>query len=411
MDIKEKVKSLVNEEAVVNLVRDIVRIPSHWAQEKREKPISDFLMNFFRENGIETYQQEVFPGRPNVVAILRGTGEGKSLMFNGHIDTVPPFGMEDPFGGAIKDKRLYGRGSADMKSGVATMAYAMKLLKDAGVQLKGDLVYIGVIDEDAAGSAGTRYVVDHGPHTDMAIVGEPTSLQPVVAHKGCDYFTITFMGQSVHSSVPWNGASANFAAAEFIRRVETEMVPEWAEKKHPFLSPPTINVGLVQGAAKANMPYLLGESPTFAGIIPDLCKVHIDVRWIPGQTIKGIEEEFRTLAQEVAASRKGITATVSFIDMYRPAMEISPDHILVTSIQRNSKEVLCRNYPIKGETYWGDSGILYTLAGIPSIMYGPGDIGCAHSDVEWVEVEELPKAALIYALTAIDVCGAVQEEG
>ena len=113
----------------------------------------------------------------------------------------------------------------------------------------------------------------------------------------------------------------------------------------------------------------------------------------------------------MAGSRKGITATVEFIDMYRPAMEISPDNILVKSIQSNSRQVLCREYPVKGETYWGDSGLLYTLAGIPSVMYGPGDIGCAHSDVEWVKVDELPKAALIYPLTAMDVCQVAQEEG
>ena len=408
MDAKERVKALVKDEEAINLVRNIVQIPSHWAQEKREKPISDYLLDYFMKAGIDAYQKEVYPGRPNVVAVLHGTGEGKSLMFNGHIDTVPPFGMEDPFGAVIKDGKMYGRGTADMKSGVATMAYAMKLLKDADVKLKGDLVYAGVIDEDAAGSEGTRYIVRNGPLTDLAIVGEPTSLQPVVAHKGCDYFTVTFYGRSVHSSVPWNGANANYAAAEFIRRVENEMIPEWSSKKHPFCSPPTINVGLVQGAAKANMPYLLGESPTFAGIIPDLCKVHIDVRWIPTQTIKGIEEEFRKLAEEVASGREGIRATVEFIDMYRPAMEISPDNILVKSIQSNSKSVLKKEYPIKGETYWGDSGLLCTLAGIPSIMYGPGDIGCAHSDVEWVETGELAKAALIYALTAIDVCGVAE---
>lgn len=405
MYAKERVKDLVSEEEAIGLVRDIVQIPSHWAQKDREKPISDFLMKYFEDAGIETYQQEVFPGRPNVIAVLHGTGAGKSLMFNGHIDTVPPFGMENPFGAEIKEGKMYGRGAADMKSGVAAMAYAMKLLKKAGITLKGDLVYAGVIDEDAAGSAGTRYVVKNGPFTDLAIVGEPTSLQPVIAHKGCDYFTVTFSGRSVHSSVPWNGANANYAAAEFIHRVEMEMIPQWTQKKHPFCSPPTINAGLVQGAAKANMPYLLGESPTFAGIIPDVCKVHIDVRWIPTQTIKGIEEEFRALADQVASERAGITAAVEFIDMYRPAMEISPDNILVKSIQNNSKEILKKEYPVKGETYWGDSGLLCTLAGIPSIMYGPGDIGCAHSDVEWVETDELAKAALIYALTAIDVCG------
>ena len=149
MDIKEKVKGLVKEEEVIQLLRDIVKIPSHLGQELREKPISDFTSqcNFSRKQEIETYQQEVFPGRPNVVAVIRGIGAGTSLMFNGHIDTVPPFGMEAPFSAEVREGRIYGRGTSDMKSGVASMAYAMKLLKESGVRLKGDVVYVGVIDE------------------------------------------------------------------------------------------------------------------------------------------------------------------------------------------------------------------------------------------------------------------------
>jgi len=410
MDAKQKVRRLVNGEEVTKLVQDLVKIPSHWAQELREKPIAEYLCDFFRQNEIDAYLQQVLPGRPNVVATIKGMGEGRSLMLNGHIDTVPPFGMEDPFSGTIRDGKLYGRGSSDMKSGVGTMAYAMALIKRSGIQLKGDLVYVGVIDEDAAADAGTHYLLEHGPLTDLAIVGEPTSLQPVVAHKGCDYFTVSFQGKSVHSSVPWNGASAIYAAAEFINRVETEMIPLWNEMTHPFLSAPTINCGLVQGCAKANMPFLMGKAPTFAGIIPDECKVYIDVRWLPSQSIPGIQAEFYARAEAVASKRENIHATVEYIDMPRPAMEISPDNPLVEAILKNSRDVLDRDYPIKGETYWGDSGLLYGYGKIPSIMYGPGDIGCAHADVEWVVVDELPKAALIYALTAIDVCGVQEDE-
>lgn len=409
MSIKDRVRELVDAEEVTKLVQDLVRIPSHWAQDLREKPIAEYLCKFFQENGIESYLQEVLPGRPNVVATIKGHGGGRSLMLNGHIDTVPPFGMEDPFGASIRDGKLYGRGAADMKSGVGTMAYAMAILKRAGIRLKGDLVYVGVIDEDAAADAGTHYILEHGPLTDLAIVGEPTSLQPVVAHKGCDYFTVTFNGKSVHSSVPWNGANANFAAAEFMNLVEREMIPLWNGLTHPFLSAPTINCGLVQGCAKANLPFLLGKTPTFSGIIPDECKVYIDVRWLPSQSIPEIQEEFNVLAQRVASAREGITASVEFIDLPRPAMEISPDNPLVKAIQHNSRNVLGKEYPIKGETYWGDSGLLYGYGKVPSIMYGPGDIGCAHADVEWVNVDELPKASLIYALTALDVCGCEEE--
>jgi len=404
-EYKNKIAELVNQNEVIEIVKDLIRIPSHWAQEKREKPIAEYLLRLFEREGVETYLQEVYENRPNIVAILRGTGNGKSLMFNGHIDTVPPFGMEDPFSGVIKDGKLYGRGAADMKSGIGTMAYALILLKRANIKLKGDLVFVGVIDEDAAGSAGTRYIIEHGPLTDYAIVGEPTSLQPVTAHKGIDYFEVTFIGKSVHSSVPENGVNANLAAAEFISRIEEELMPVYSKKIHPLCGAPTINVTLIQGSAKANMPFLLGKSPTFAGIIPDICKVYIDIRWTPYQSVEELENDIKKLALKVQKNRSGIKADVNYIPLPRPAMEIAADNPLVQSIQSNSQCVLGSKFPIKGESYWGDSGLLYGLAKIPTIMYGPGDIGCAHSDVEWVDISELDAAALIYALTAIDICG------
>jgi acetylornithine deacetylase/succinyl-diaminopimelate desuccinylase family protein len=407
-EFKNRIVELVNEEEVLGIVKDLVRIPSHWAQQKREKPIAEYLLKLFQDEGIDAYLQEVYKGRPNVVAILHGTGNGKSLMFNGHIDTVPPFGMSDPFSGIIKDGKLYGRGAADMKSGVGTMAYALILIKRAGIKLKGDLVYIGVIDEDAASSEGTRYVVKHGPLTDYAIVGEPTSLQPVTAHKGIDYFEVTFIGKSVHSSVPENGINANLAAADFVSRIENELMSLYSEKIHPLCGAPTINVGLIQGAAQANMPFLLGKTPTFAGIIPDVCKVYIDVRWTPYQTITEVENDIKEIAKRVESNREGIKVEVNYIPMPRPAMEISSDNPLVKSIQYNSKLVLKKEYPVKGEKYWGDSGLLYGLSKIPSIMYGPGNISCAHSDVEWVKITELPKASLIYALTAMDICSVAE---
>ncbi|HEX3026249.1 MAG TPA: M20 family metallopeptidase [Clostridia bacterium] len=406
---KQRIKNLVSQQEALNIVKDIVMIPSHQGYPKREKPVAEYLLKLFESEGIEAYLQEVYPGRPNVVAKIPGTGRGRSLMFNGHIDTVPPNGMDHPFDGMIKDGKLYGRGSADMKSGVGTMAYAMILLKRAGVKLKGDLIYIGVIDEDAAGSAGTRYIVKNGPLTDFAIVGEPTSLEPVIAHKGIDYFEVTFHGKSVHSSVPENGVNAILAAGEFISRVENELMPEYSAKIHHLCGAPTINVGLIQGSAKANAQYLLGKVETFAGIIPDVCKVFIDVRWTPDQTIEKVERDIRNIACKVESNREGISAETVYIPMPRPAMEIDADNELVRSIISNSKETLGKECRVKGEKYWGDSGLLYGISKIPTIMYGPGDIGCAHADIEWVETEQLAKAAEVYAMTAIDICG-VEEE-
>jgi acetylornithine deacetylase/succinyl-diaminopimelate desuccinylase family protein len=407
--IKEKwhkvFKEAINEDEVLQIVRKLVKTESHWAYEEREKPIANVLKHLFEDEGIDVYLQEVIDGRPNVIATLHGSGGGNSLMFNGHIDTVPPFGMDAPFEAEVKDGKLFGRGSADMKSGVGTMAYALIILHRLGIKLKGDLVFAGVIDEDAAGSAGTRYIVDYGPKTDYAIVGEPTLLHPVTAHKGCDYFEVTFGGKSVHSSVPENGVNAVVAAADFITKVEKILIPEYKNIRHPLVGSPTINVGLVQGSALGNVPFLLGESPTFAGTIPDLCKVYIDVRWTPNQTIEGVTDDIRRIAELVMVDRPDVSIKVDYIPMSRPAMEIDADHKLVETMKGHISSVLGKEQSIRGETYWGDSGLLYGLAGIPTLMFGPGDIGCAHSDNEFIDISQLIPAVLTYLLTAIDVCG------
>lgn len=407
--IKEKLndafKEAVKEDEVLQIVQKLVKTESHWAFNEREKPIANVLKTLFAEEGIDVYLQDVVDGRQNVIATLKGSGNGKSLMFNGHIDTVPPFGMDSPFEAEVKDGKLYGRGSADMKSGVGTMAYAMIILHRLGIKLKGDLVFAGVIDEDAAGSAGTRHLVDYGPKTDYAIVGEPTLLHPVTAHKGHDYFEVVLGGKSVHSSVPENGINAILAAADFITKIEKILIPEYKNIHHPLAGPPTINVGLVQGSALGNVPFLLGESPTFAGTVPDLCKVYMDVRWTPNQTIDGVTDDIQRIAELVKAERPDVRIKVNYIPMPRPALEIDANHELVQILKGHVSSVLGKEQSVKGETFWGDSGLLYGLAGIPTLMFGPGDIGCAHSDHEFIDISQLVPAVLTYLHTVIDICG------
>lgn len=403
--IENKVGKAIKQEEVLQIIRDLVKIPSHWAQEKREIPIANHLKSLFESEGIDVYLQKVVDGRSNVIATLKGTGEGPSLMFNGHIDTVPPFGMDRPFDAIVQGNKLYGRGSVDMKSGVGTMAYALIILKRLGVKLKGDVIFAGVIDEDAAGSAGSRYIVEHGPLTDYAIVTEPTKFEPVTAHKGMDDFEIIFKGKSVHSSVPEKGINAIYAAADFVNKIEKNLIPRYNEIKHPLVGSPTINVGLIQGSAQANKPFLMGESETFSGIVPDVCHVYLDVRWTPNQTIEQVKRDIENIAQEVAHIRPKVDIKIKYIPRPRPAMEINPNNELVTVVQNNIKKVTGNLPSVKGETFWADSGLLYGLANIPTLMFGPGDIGVAHTDHEFIEIDSLAAATEVYVRSAIDICG------
>ncbi|MBP1154870.1 MULTISPECIES: M20 family metallopeptidase [unclassified Paenibacillus] len=404
-DLYQSVLQAVDKDEILELVRTLVMIPSHWANTGREKEIAKKLKEIFDHEGIESYLQEVIDGRENVIASLKGTGGGRSLMLNGHIDTVPPFGMEDPFSAQIQNGVLHGRGSADMKSGVGTMAYALIILNRLGIKLKGDLIFAGVIDEDAASSKGSRHLIQHGPTTDAAIVGEPTLLHPVAAHKGIDYFEVEFKGKSAHSSAPEIGVNAIYAAACFIHTIQNELIPAYSQLNHPLVGAPTINVGLIQGCAQGNKPFLLGESDTFAGTVPDNCKVYIDIRWNPDQTIEQVTEDVRKAAESVKRTMSNIEVNVNYIPMPRPPMEIDSNHDLVQIASKHLRHILGHNQEVKGVNFWADSGLLYGLGGIPTLLLGPGDISYAHSDKESIEISQLVPAVILYVLTALEFCG------
>lgn len=325
-------------------------------------------------------------------------------MFNGHIDTVPPFGMDAPYAAEVREGKLWGRGAADMKAGVGAMAYALVVLRRLGIKLKGDLVFAGVIDEDAAGSAGSRYIVANGPKTDYAVVGEPTKLMPVIAHKGIDYFKVIVDGKAAHSSMPETGVNAIHTAARFITAIEDELIPLYKKQEHPLVGAPTVNVGLVQGCARANKQYLLGSSATFAGIVPDLCEVYIDIRWTPYQSVEKVLDDLEDISAKIRKSANA-SIKIEYIPLPRPAMEAGMDSPIVRSLHANATQVNGYDSPPQGVMFWADSGLLYGMAGIPTVVLGPGDIGCAHSENEHVDVQQITQAAKIYLLTALDICG------
>lgn len=400
----EEIRYHIDREELLRITQDLVRTPSYTTYINREKEVAAYIAELLDREGIACELQPASGDRCNVIAVLKGNGTGKSLMFNGHMDTVPVAGMEAPFDPVVKDGYLYGRGSSDMKSGLAAMLYAFITIHRMGIQLDGDLVFAGVIDEETAHNAGTRTVVEKGPITNYAIVGEPTSLNPVIAHKGIDFFQINFHGKATHSSHPENGANAIYAAADFITKVRDEFIPAFEDLSHPYLGKPTVNVGLVSGSARINKLYLLGQSETFAGVVPDEASVYVDARWLPGQSAAQIQAQLQALADSVISENPGITAEVINIPLTRPAMEIQPEDLLPQVLQRNIAAVSPEAAIFSGTSGFMDSGILYDIAGIPSVVFGPGDLNVCHDINEKVEVEQIFQAAQIYTKTVLDIC-------
>ena len=397
-------------EELLKITKDLVAIDSSTTCPARERNVAEYLLELFKKEGIRAWVQEVKDGRGNVIAVLKGDGRGKSLMLNGHMDTVPVTGMEDPFRGKTEDGWLWGRGTADMKGGLAAMAYALILLKRMEVVLHGDLVFAGVIEEEAATSAGSRHIAAHGPITDYAIVGEPTDLYPVTAHKGIDYFEVRFQGKAAHSSQPDNGVNAVYGAAEYIRLVREELAAEYKKRRHPLTGAPTVNAGLIRGSAGANEKFLKGEADTFAGIVPDQCTVWLDIRWTPCETVEGILKELRELAERTKQKIPGLQVEVHYMDLPRPAMEIGENEELTEAVREQVARYDPERAVLTGVSYFADSGILKGIGGIPSMILGPADIAVAHGMDERIEISQICGAARIYAGTALAVCGK-QKEG
>ncbi len=271
----------IEEKELVELCQNLIKIPSHKDTLSREKEIALFLKDFMEREGIEVVLQEVTEGRSNVIGRLRGTGKGPNLLFNGHMDTVRPLGMKDPYRAKVKDGKIWGRGTVDMKSGLAGMTYALIAIKRAGMKLKGNLILAAVVGEENI-NEGTQRLIEEGFQCDTAVVGEPTDLQIVIVHKGIEWIEISIRGKASHASVPKEGINAIVNAARLVCALEEKLVPKLSQtpKSNRLVGSPTLNIGKIWGGVRNS-------------VVPDLCKIQLDRRTLPGEKIEDILSEIR----------------------------------------------------------------------------------------------------------------------
>lgn len=397
MDIKAVIEEVISDEEIIKLAQDLVRIPSCPQVEAYEKEIAEYIYQLFEEEGIEVSIKPILGERPNVIAKIPGSGEGKSLMLTGHMDTVPPYKMDiDPFGGEIIDGKLYGRGSVDMKGPLAAMIMTLIAFKRAKINLQGDLIFVGVINEEYR-SEGTEDLVKNGPKTDAAIVGEPTNLQIAAGHRGLEWLDIKIKGKAAHGGTADKGINAISKAAKFIRKVEEELLPKFKAREHPLIGPPTLNFGVIKG----------GTQPSS---VADECSIQIDRRWTPLETLDQVFEDLEDIIKELQEEDRDFKAEIRRIEsnmatMDHKPMEISLDHPLVSSLKRVTGRVINKTAAIVSFPGWTDASLISNFGGIDTVVLGPGDLANAHSEKEYIEVAQLFPAYSIYALTAVDFCG------
>lgn len=373
----------------VALVRALVQVPSVnpvlAPGGAGEGAVAALAAGWLEAWGFRVRMVEVAPGRANVHA---EHGEGSPrLLFNGHLDTVGVDGMTvPPFGAELRDGRVYGRGSCDMKGGVAALLAAAADLARAGHP--GTLLVVLTADEEHA-SLGMQAVVDGGLRADAAVVCEPTELAVMPAHKGFLWVDVTFRGRAAHGSRPEIGVDAILHAGRFLAELDRHAGELARRPPHPLLGPPSVHAGTIHG----------GTAPS---VYPESCALVLERRTLPAETMPAALGDLRALLETVRARVPGLDARLE-AGLSRPGTEVPIDSALVQGLLRASA---AEGIParVEGMTAWVDAAYL-NQAGIPAVCFGPGSIAQAHTEDEWVEAEDVARCARVLARFAQDFLG------
>lgn len=369
--------------AVLKTLAELVRINSinsAYEDGTSEAGVVAHLRDFFRQRGIETWEQEVFPSRANLIARLPGRNPQRRIILEAHTDTVSVKGMTiPPFEPTVTDGRLHGRGSCDTKAGLAGMMHAVAALKAEGITPPCEVWLAAVVDEEFSFRGVVRLC--EGLTGDAAIVAEPTELHLVIASKGVLRWRIHVHGKSAHSSKPHLGINAIDHMARLILELEADH-RRLAQHPHPFLGPATGNVGVIKGGVQVNF-------------VPDSCVIEIDRRLLPGERVDAALAHYQQLLDELKARHPGFDATMETPPLLTDeALETSADSPPV----RVAGEVL-RELGLNGEPAgvpFGSDASKLSRQGVPSVVFGPGSIDRAHAAVEFVETDQVLQAFEFY---------------
>jgi formylaminopyrimidine deformylase len=388
-----------------------------------EKRCNEILRDVLAPLGPTIDLFEVEPERTNLVATFEGEGGGRSLIFNGHIDTVPVGNFDDwkwgnPFSGKIENGRIYGRGACDMKGGLCAQAMAVRAIVNAGFRLKGNLLFESVVGEETMShDLGTTAVIDRGYRADGAIVSEPSgppvNLAVEPASVGLFWMRVTCIGKSTHSSVRWHlmrpgggGADIGVNAIEkgvLILNALQQLEQQWGmSKTHPLFRPGqfTIHPGVIEGGPGGTPnPYIVSE----------YCQMDYAVWFPPQENPENVKKEIETYIQKAASLDPWLALNPPKVEwmLYWPPSNVDVDFPLCTICAAAHESATGEPAVFQGFTAVNDAAYL-NARGIPAITYGPGSILVAHAVNEYVDIEELMTATRTYAASALEWCGVVE---
>ena len=406
-DPKPRILAEIHADEVVELAKDLVRIPSYTTD---ETPVAEYLHRFFARHGLEARLQEVDPGRFQTIARLPGQGGGRSLMLNGHldIDPIPGGWIRDPWTPSIEGDRLYGAGIFNMKGGVTAMAMAAVAAKRAGVPLRGDVLVACVVGE-LQGGVGTVHLLKSGVRADWAIVPEPYTTQNIITkHTGVMELAIHVVGRSFHISRMEQGINAISKMTRVVQALEALRLRGGPDPDLPGL--PRLLVGSILGGR--------GREWEIRGpnMVPDFCSVFVDVRFPHGVTPEMILEDIRGTLDALVRADRDLAYEIEFPmkperRAFREVMmplSVPTDHPLVQVLRANVAAIRGVEPTIGAVvpfSYAGnDTSHLYA-AGIPCCLYGPGGGFVEGSADRWTSVKQIVTCARVFGATIADVCG------
>lgn len=377
-------------EFLTNTLVDLVKInsinPTLSPEGHGEVEIASFIGDLLSQSGIQTALYHLGERRANVVGVRKGSGGGKTLMWNAHMDTVGSNGMENPFAAKIISGKLFGRGSQDMKGGLAAMIAAARALEVSGVQLKGDLILAGVSDEECA-SIGTIDLLKHH-HADAAIVTEPTNLELCLAHRGFILYEVKTLGKAAHGSRFLEGVDAIAHMGRFLYEMDLLGQDLITRPPHPLVGPPSLHASIIQGGS---------EVSTY----PASCNLHIERRTNPGENEDQITAEFQAIIDRLMANDPVFNAELRPYQSRSP-YEIDPNAEIVKVMKNVVQAYTGHAAVIAGASFWTDAALLEE-AGIPSVVFGSTGQGL-HSAEEWVDLQSCLDLSNMLIHSAINFC-------
>jgi len=374
----------IDREATIKLTQELVRAKSV-NPPGNEEAVASILEARLKAAGLEIERIEIASGRPNLVATWKGEGN-RTLIIHGHMDTVPPSKegwTRQPFEGTIEGDKLYGVGSADMKSGLAAMVSAIESLKQEGWSPKGNLVFYAAANEEMGDkeNIGMRHVApllaERFAGEKLVLMGDTSGLDITVAEKGVLWLEVTVKGKEAHGSTPWEGINAIEKLGKFLLALRDVNF----KVEHSLLGKSTVSINTITGGYKTN-------------VVPGEAKASVDIRLVPGETKESVLQAVEEVKSKLVQEDRDLYVELKEI-LFEPATEIKNDE-LIEQLKGTIKEAIGKEVKVKGVHGATGSGV-FERAGIQPIIFGPGHPENAHMADEFIEIEEMVQAAQVYA--------------